>query len=77
MKAALRVFLTLVLVAGITVALGFGAQTAWACSTCTWDPIPCASQPNPDLYCANYCVNMQLCEWGSCVDALDQCICAE
>ena len=75
MKTALKLFPTLVLVAGISVALAFGAKEASACTTCTWEPIPCAGQIDPDLYCNNYCINERQCGPGICKILLDQCLC--
>jgi len=71
-KTVLKLFSTLVLVAGISVALAFGAKEASACATCSqpWPPEPCVL----DLYCANLCVNVQGCLDGACRNLECECV---
>lgn len=68
----------LLLVAGMIVALAFGANEASACATCTQpDPIECLDQPNPNAFCDNICVVEQDCSGGGCVAHLNACVCFE
>ena len=76
MKTALKMFPTLVLVAGISVALAFGAKEASACATCTQPPpTACLHKINPNLFCRELCVNDHECFDGECLPPLDKCIC--
>ncbi len=75
MKNALKLFSKLGLVGVIVVAFAFGANEASACATCTQPDTTCASEADPDLFCANICVNQQGCPWGECRDAPDYCLC--
>ncbi len=77
MKTVLKRFSTLALVAGISVALAFGAKEATACEECNMQPgVPCLTK-NPDLYCATYCINVEGCAWGECRHAINECTCAK
>ena len=76
MKTALKLFSKLALVAGISVALAFGATEASACATCTQPPATsCMNEFDPNLFCANICVNEQRCPWGECDPGPDECVC--
>ena len=77
MKTALKVFSKLALVAGISVALAFGAKEASACATCNPQPTACKTEVDPDLFCESYCINQAGCLGGTCRLALDECWCVE
>lgn len=77
MRNRLKLLPKLVLVAGVSLALTFGAREASACTACDWHPIACASQIDPDLYCKNYCVNVAGCFDGACIESQDECLCAK
>ena len=77
MRSRLKLLRNLVIASGIIVALGFGANQASACQEC--DPPPdhsCAGWPDKNLYCKNWCINIQHCYDGLC-NPWDVCVCAE
>ena len=76
MKTALKLFSKLALVAGISVALAFGATEASACATCTQPPpTACLHEAEPNSFCADLCVTAQGCPWGECDPGPDECVC--
>ena len=76
MKTALKLFPTLVLAAGISVALAFGAKEASACATCTPPPpTACLHKIDPNLFCRDLCINDQECTTGECAPGPDRCVC--
>ena len=75
MKTALKLFPTLVLVAGISVALAFGAKEASACATCTPPPpTSCKNEADPTQFCIDLC-QTNGCVTGECLGAIDECNC--
>ena len=76
MKTALKLFPTLVLAAGISVALAFGAKEASACATCTPPPpTSCKNEADPQDFCFQLCTTQQGCIDGECLLGPDRCNC--
>ena len=78
MRSRLKLLRNAVLAAGIVVALGFGANQAAGCVTCE-PPLnhQCAAVPDKDLYCEEWCVNDQGCQYGGMCPPSDYCVCFE
>lgn len=76
MRSKLKLVRNIALVCGIVGALAFGATQTSGCLVCNPpDDESCDEYPNPDLYCDNWCQNVQGCQYGGACGRLDYCEC--
>ncbi len=78
MRTRLKLLRSVVLAAGITAALAFGANEAMGCLTCTQPPpTACNHYEYPHVFCDNLCKNFYDCEGGMCRMGSNYCLCLE
>ncbi len=76
MRTRLKLLRSVVLAAGITAALAFGANEAMGCLICTQPPPTSCKYEEPE-FCSELCAEYQCYFGGTCRTGPDYCLCPE